>query len=137
MTPITTNTTLDEIDGAMREIAHKMLTTGICELRSIPHIPDPTLRKIMRLIAKEHKRPFIVKQWDAIVMPKQKRLSCLVAPWLLVATPIKYPLPDDWTFIEHQYETMWGLRFRTNELYMEWFNATQTRPEMREALKLP
>jgi hypothetical protein len=137
MTPITTNTTIDDIDNALRQAAHEMLTTGVLHLKEMPHVPEPTFRKIMRLVAREHKRPFVFMQNYTVTMPKQKRLSCLVVPWTLIASPWAWRSDGDWRVMLLDQPTLWTLRFRTKEFYMEWFEATQTRAEMREALKLP
>lgn len=137
MTPITTNTTIDDIDKALRQAAHEMLTTGVLHLKEMPHVPEPTFRKIMRAVAREHKRPFVYMQNNTVTLPKQKRLSCLVVPWTLVAKPWVWRPDADWSVMILNQPSLWRLRFRTKEFYMEWFEATQTREEMRAALRLP
>lgn len=108
-------------------------------------IPEPTLRKFARRVAKEAKRPFVqVYRWYRykpritndepwvsvesgirIEMPKRRYLAPLINPLELAG------------FSGGGYDTIWCYTIEDQDFAKEYLSYFETREEFRRALKLP
>ena len=113
--------------------------------------------RIARAVAQEHKRPFVqaygsityggyeidqngeplwvehdAPKWNHVKLsiPKRKYLSVLVNPLELIGN-------NRTDIILDHIATYWSYRIYNREIWEEYYKATQTRPEMRAALRLP
>ena len=110
-------------------------------------IPEVTLRKFARRVAKEAKRPFVqvyryyeyqrtatgidfdyknpVEVGIRIEMPKRRYLAPLVNPIILAGFPSMH------------YSSVWGFRIKDKEFAQQYLEYFATREEFRKALRLP
>lgn len=109
-------------------------------------IPEVTLRKFARRVAKEAKRPFVqvyryyehrrkedgMHDWGhpietgiRVEMPKRRYLAPLVNPIILAGFPSMH------------YSSVWGFYIKDKEFAQQYLEYFATREEFRKALKLP
>lgn len=108
-------------------------------------IPEPTLRKFARRVAKEAKRPFVQvyrwyrykprisadEPWESeevgirLELPKRKYLAPLVNPLELAG------------FRRGRYIGLWSYIIEDRDFAREYLSYFETREEFRRALKLP
>lgn len=106
-------------------------------------IPEVTLRKFARRVAKENKRPFIQvwTQWKyvqgddgfythvpngiGIEIPKRKYTAPLIHPLEMAG------------FEKYHYQSLWQYRIEDMTFAEEYLSYFKTREEFRQALRLP
>lgn len=122
------------------------------------------IRKVARDVAKELKRPFVqggeyfsngthkrdadgkyewiaydTPQWSKayITIPKRAYLCPLIAPLELSAVSHYKVGSIPSIIISRHASTYWHYDIMSHEIWTDYYEALQTRPEMRKALKLP
>jgi len=145
---------------AIRGAVEHFLNTGICWIeagyvdrkpRSISELANAgSLRKFIRMIAKEKGRPFIFVENRVchpttpltLTVPKRQNLKAVVSGLLLGAHRVPYVnrrTPDVPLLLVEQ-RTNWVFMFKGDEgqeLLQHWMRNVQEDPVMRIALKLP
>jgi hypothetical protein len=153
---------LNENIEYLSEPINKMLETGffIQPTYYKSHLVTPIqIQKIARKVAAEQKRPFVEvwlnstsgkhiwntsdnkmvwiphpETWMSAVLsfPRRKYTSPLI-------TPLSLPVGDryDSDVTSNHQKTYWCFTVRNQTIWSEYYEATQTRPEMRKALRLP
>ena len=127
-------------------------------------ITGPQIRKVARDVAKEMKRPFVqggeyfsngthvrdadgkfqwraydTPQWSKayIIVPRRAYLCPLIAPLELSAVSVYRIGNTPATIISRHGHTYWQFDIMSREIWTDYYEALQTRPEMRKALRLP
>ena len=121
------------------------------------------IRKVARDVAKEMKRPFVqggeyfsngthkrdadgkyewipysTPQWSKayITVPRRGYLCPIITPLELSAVSV-YRSTGSNHIISRHGSTYWQFDIMSREIWTDYYQALQTRPEMRKALKLP
>jgi hypothetical protein len=157
--------TLSAVFAFIQKPIDDMIATGLFHepVWEDQMISTVQIRKVARDVAKELKRPFIqggeyfshgthkrdadgkyewtaysTPQWSKayITVPKRGYLCPIITPLELSAVSV-YRSTGSNHIISRHGSTYWQFDIMSREIWTDYYQALQTRPEMRKALKLP